>query len=59
MKEILIPDEYTPDYTISKEEEQERYKMHSKKSDKAFKELDKMIDESIENRKDFRLPIRN
>jgi len=50
MKEILIPDEYIPDYTLSKEEEQERYKKHSKKSDEAFKKLEEIIKETRKNK---------
>ncbi len=41
---VLIPDEYVPNYKLTKEEEDERYQKHLKKSDKAFKRLEKMGD---------------
>lgn len=45
MKEILIPDEYVPNYRLPKEEEKKRHEEHIKKSNKAFEKLDKVIKE--------------
>jgi hypothetical protein len=40
MKKVLIPDEYIPDYSLSKEEEQKKHAKHTKKSNEAFKKLE-------------------
>ena len=44
VKNILIPDEYILDYSLSRVEGKRRYEEHSKSSEKAFKEMDKMIE---------------
>ncbi len=36
---ILIPDEYVMDYTLSEEEQRERFKKYSEEVEKAFKKL--------------------
>ncbi|MFV0517242.1 MAG: hypothetical protein ACK5MV_07590 [Aminipila sp.] len=50
MKEVLIPDEYIPDYSLPREEEEKRYAEHTKNASKAWDELEKMKDTTKKTR---------
>jgi len=46
-KIIYIPDEYIPDFSLSKEEEKKRWEEWSKKSDEAWEKIDEIMKDEI------------